>query len=231
MALSKTYIELQTHIADDLGDRSDLLQSLLSTNTNSPIKRAVQSAIAKWERTPFYFNESYDTAFFTTVAGQETYTSSDTTKISTLADITQLHITIGGTRQRLIRRNWQEIDEISDNPSARGQPTDYAYAAEQIRLYSIPDGAYVIAALYTKRFTALSADSDTNVWTQDAYDLIRCEAQLTMALGILKDPELAQRMKVAIYGDPMHPRDRGYLGALKAEGSRRGRGRIRVSQF
>jgi hypothetical protein len=228
MAISATYIQLQTRIADEIGDRSDLLGPLISTSSNSPIKRAIASAIAKWEREPFYFNEVYNnvTPLFTTVPAQEFYTTSDGAGIATAPYIMSLHALIGGDqRVPLTLRDWQYLDDIANNVSSTGQPTDWAYFGEQIRLYPIPDQAYPIRASRTQRFTALSADSDANAWTQDAFDLIRCEAQLTLGRDFLKDPALVAAMESAIYGP------HGYLSALKSESFRRARSRIRSTQF
>ena len=232
MAISATYITLQRQIADELGNRTDLLSPLSSSSlTLSPIKNAIQSAIAKWEREPFYFNELYDTAFFTTVANQEVYTSADAAAIATVASITRLRVTANGTRYPLTPRNWGYIDDVSATTVSTGQPIDFAYFAESIRLYPIPDAAYAVALSGTKRFTALSADADTNVWTSDAYDLIRSEAKLILARETIHDDELAKRMHIAIYGDPVDPRSRGYLSVLKAETTRRARARIIPTQF
>ena len=227
MAISATYIQLQTRIADEIGDRSDLLAPLLSTSVNSPIKRAIQSAIAKWEREPFYFNEVYNSAtpFLTTVAGQELYTVSDAAAIASAPYIMSMHALIGGNRNSLTHRDWQYIDDVSSSPTSRGQPTDWAYFGQQIRFYPIPDAAYPIRASRLQRLTALAADSDANVWTQDAFDLIRCEAIAGLARGLLKDPALAAQAETQIYGP------HGYLYALKAESSRRARSRITPTQF
>lgn len=223
MAISATYIQLQTRIADEIGDRSDLLAPLLSTNANSPIKRAIASAIAKWERERFYFNEVYNSAtpLFTTVAGQELYTSSDAAGIASAPEIDELRALLSGSRVVLTRRDWNELEDWSANPSQRGQPYDWAYFGQQIRLYPIPDGAYQIAASRMQRLTSLSADGDANVWTQDGFDLIRCEAIAVLGHGILKDPALAAAAEAQIYGP------RGYLYVLKAETTRRSRSRIR----
>jgi hypothetical protein len=233
MAISATYQQLQEKIADDLGARTDLLSapSDESALTTSPIQDAIQSAIAKWEREPFYFNQTYGT-LFTTVAGQEFYTSSDAAAIATSPDLIKLQVTISGQRYPITPRTWQYIADISANASVTGQPCDYAYFAERIRLYPIPDGAYTVTQSGTQRLTALSANSDTNAWTQDAYDLIRSEAKLILALEVLHDADLAARMQRAIYGDPTNPRIRGYLYPLQAETARRsGRGRVRPTHF
>lgn len=237
MAISFTYQQMQQVIADELGDRTDLLSapSDESALTNSPIQQAIQASIAKWEREPFYFNEVYDSSgspFFTTVAAQEFYTTSDAAGIATSPDLMVLHVLISGNRYPLEPRSWEYLETVSTNPSVSGQPTDYAYFNEQIRLYPIPDGAYPITRSGIKRFTELSASSDTNVWTQDAFDLIRCEAQLYLAMHVIHDTDLAARMQLAIYGNPADRRTRGYLAALKAETTRRmGRTRVKPTQF
>lgn len=233
MAISSNFITLQDTIADELGARTDLLSALSGSGlTNSPIKNAIFSAIAKWEREPFYFNEVYSGAsspLFTTVASQEFYTTSDAAAIATSPNLTILHILVSGNRYKLEKRTWQYLEEVSSQPTGTGQPTDWAYFARQIRIYPIPDGAYPVRASRLSILTALSADADANVWTQDAFDLIKSEAKLILAQEVLHDDELARRMKVAIYGDggPV----RGYLSALKAESTRRARSKIRPTYF
>lgn len=234
MAISADYITLQRAIADELGNRTDLLSPLSDSNLSlSPIQNAIQSAVSKWEREPFYFLETYDhdTPLFTTVAGREFYTAADDPDIATSPYITTLHVLLSAIRCPITKRSWQYIEDQSTNPAARGQPYDWAYFAQQIRLYPIPDGAYPIRATRTARITELSADGDTNVWTTAAYDLIRSEAKLILARDTLHDPQLASECEVAIYGNPMNPQDRGFLSVLKAETARRGRSRVRPTQF
>lgn len=232
MAISSTYIVLQRQVADELGDRTDLLTALSDSSlTLSPVKNAIQSAIAKWEREPFYFNEVYGT-LFTTVSAQETYTSSDAAAIATSPDLIHLHVLVNANRYELTPRSWQYIDGISVNPQNTGEPVDYAVFAEQIRLYPIPNGAYPVTQSGTTRPAALSNDSDANVWTQDAYDLIRSEAKLILAREVLHDDAMEARMVKAIYGNPGVRRERGYLAALKAETMRRAtKARVRPTYF
>ena len=233
MAISLTYIDLQRQIADELGDRTDLLTALSDSNLSlSPVQNAIQSAVSKWEREPFYFNDKYDTAAFNTVAQQETYSSSDFAAISTLPEIDEVRITVSPNRYTLNKRTWEYLEDIAVSSTSYGLPIDWAYYAEKIRFYPIPDAAYSVTLMRLQRFTALSANTDANVWTQDAYDLIRSEAKLILAREVINDPAMAQAMVRAIYGDPEVPGSRGYLGALRAETSRReGRGRIRPTSF
>jgi hypothetical protein len=114
------------------------------------------------------------------------------------------------------------MDDLATTATA-AQPTHWSYFGSNIRLYPIPSAVVVIAAAYTAKLTALSADADTNAWTSDGFDLIRAEAKLILALEVLHDVEMAARMKLAIYGDPQDPRTKGYLQALQEETDRRGR--------
>jgi hypothetical protein len=239
MAISATYITLQQQIADELGDRQDLLSPLGDSNLAlSPIQNAIQSAVAKWEREPFYFNQVIvQTTLagpyaFSTVAGQEYYGAADYAPLATFAKIRKAWVFISSNRYAMNERTPQYLDDISVNPAVTGEPIDWAYAAEMLRLYPIPNGAYPVGLEAIQRLSALVNPSDANAWTQDGFDLIRAEAKLILAEEVLKDPPLAQLMQRAIYGDPAQPQRRGYLEALKAESARRGgRGKIRPSHF
>ncbi len=232
MTISSDFISLQKTIADELGDRTDLLVPLSdSALASSPIKNAIASAISKWEREKFYFNEAYTVPWFTTVAGQELYTSADTASIATTPDIDVLNIHISANRYEMKKRNWDYLERMSINLANRGQPFDWAYFAEQIKLYPIPDNAYEITASRVARADALTDDGDSNVWTTDAYDLIRSEAKLILAMEVIHDATLAKEMVLAIYGDPSVPQMRGYLSALKGETTRRAKSRIRPTPF
>jgi len=231
MAKTETYLTLQQNIADELGDRQDLLSPLSDRPlASSPIKNAIQAAIAKWEREPFYFNEIYSADLFSTVTGQELYTTSGggSNLLGTSPDLLRLHIKISGNRYPITLRSWQYLEDTSANPTVTGQPFDYAYLATTMRLYPIPDGVYPITISGTQRFAPLVSPGDANAWTKDAFDLIRAEAKLYLAREILFDDEMAGRMELAIYG---RPPARGYLTAPKAETARRGSSRIRATYF
>jgi len=232
MAISGTYQQLQKQIADELGDRQDLLSPLSdSGEVTAPIANAIQSAIAFWERENFYFLQSYAT-LFNTVAGQEFYTGADGPAIATAPSIVILRVLVNGQRYPITKRTWQYIEQISTNPLVTSTyPADWAYFAEQIRLYPIPSQAMPVQASFDPRLAPLANPTDSNVWTQDAYDLIRCTAQLIIAREVIKNVAHAEAMRKAIYGDPADPRDRGYLTVLKNESTRRARTRIRPSSF
>lgn len=243
MAIQANYSGLQNQIADELGGRQDLLAPLGdSALTLSPIQNAIQSAIAKWEREPFYFNQTVVQTplggpwSVSTAAGQEYYGAATApasgAAFGSLAKIRSLWLLIGRNRYTLTERPSQYLDDVAVNPASLAQPTDWSYAAGLLRLHPIPDGAYPVGYEAIARLAPLAAPTDANAWTQDAFDLIRAEAKLILAEEVLQDAELAALMSRAIYGDPTLPRRRGYLDSLKAEGTRRsGRGRLRPTVF
>lgn len=240
MSISANYSGLQNQIADELGGRQDLLSPLSdSALTLSPIQNAIQSAISKWEREPFYFNQvvvQTSPAVVSTASGQEYYGASTTpvayAQFATLAKIRKLWVLVSGQRYTLTERTSQYLDDISVNPTNLAMPTDWSYSAKMLRLYPIPDNTYPLGYEGIKRESDLSAAGDSNAWTTDGFDLIRAEAKLILAEEVLQDSDLAALMTRAIYGDPSNPRRRGYLDALKGEGARRsGRGGIRPTTF
>lgn len=211
MSVVTNYGQMQTTIAYELGGRSDL---------TTQIQNSIQTAIAKWERVRFYFNEVNDINGFSTVTNQEYYTSSDYALIGTMAHIDKIHALVSNNRYTLTPRTWQYIEDTAVMPTSMAPPTglsDYCYYASTLRFYPIPDGVYPITLSGTKRFSNLSLSVDSNVWTCDAEALIRCEAKLDLYLNVIKNAEKAQMMKVQIYGDPTSPDTVGYLAALQGE--------------
>jgi hypothetical protein len=81
-----TYGEMQTTIADEL-DRSDLA---------SQIQKAIKTAIKKYQRKRFFFNEARSLTF-NTVDGQEFYTAADSSDIPNLLFIDTVKLTISGS--------------------------------------------------------------------------------------------------------------------------------------
>lgn len=222
MAVSYNYGQLQAQIAFELGQRTDLLTIPSGSNLAlSPIQQAIQNAIAKWEREHFYFNEIEAINNVNTVVGQEFYTTVTWPFIAAQIHIDKIWVVISNNRYSLNPRTEQYIADTSLNPSVQGQPIDYSYYAETIRLYPIPDGAYPITIEGTQRFSTLVKTSDSNSWITDAADLIKAEAKFDILINILKQIELANSQKNLIYGDPMKPQDQGFIHALRSEGIQR----------
>jgi hypothetical protein len=198
-----TYLDMQTRIADEL-DRSDL---------TAQIKKAIISAVAHYERRRFYFCETSFT--ISTVAGQETYTSSDAAAIATSPNIERLNGLYSNLRTPLTKRDWAWIDDVSSTTTSRARPMAWAYRAETIRLYPIPDAAYTITAYNVPRLTALSADGDSNAWTNDAEELIRSHAKIDLLRNVIRGADMVE--EIALQRD----QEQGALAALIRETSSR----------
>lgn len=175
-----TYLDMQTRIADEL-DRADLTVQ---------IKRAIISAVAFYARKKFWFTETSFT--FNTVVGQEYY--STPAAIGTSPNIDILNINVNAGRIEMQKVAFQDIDEISYLATSMSQPTLWAYYASQLRLYPIPSQVWTITAFYTPKLTELSADTDSNAWTNDAEALIRARAKLDLILNVIRGVDMSDEI-------------------------------------
>ena len=178
-----TFVTMQTRIADELLD-----SGALSTNQ---IKNAILTAVKHYERKAWWFNQKVGT--FSTVAAQELYTSSDLADIPKIVIIESMLMGSSSTTKAPLRPldNFN-IDELQDG-SVTGDPEFYARFADKIRLYPIPSAVRTMTVSYVYKLTALSADGDTNAWTDECEELIRQSAKRILATDIIHDDDLANR--------------------------------------
>ena len=177
-----------------MGGRTELL-SPSSGQTLSPIQLAILDAISSNEDDRFYFNEYRTANAFSTVVGQEFYTSADWADIATILHIDKLSILISSNRYQMYPRTEQYMEDISMNTSWSGQPVDFSYYNFRLRFYPIPNGVYPVNVLGTKKFAALSGSSDENVWTTEAEQLIRLTAKKYLYRDTILDAEKAAQME------------------------------------
>jgi hypothetical protein len=166
-----TFLDMQTRIADEL-DRSDL---------TAQIKRSIVSAVRHYERRNFYFTEASFT--FDTVAGQRSYASSD---IANSPSIDILNGDFYGMRVVLTKQPFEDLDRRTALLTFKAMPEEWAYYGSQVWLYPIPDRAYTMTAYSVPRLTELSADSDSNAWTNDAEELIRTRAKIDLLRNVIR---------------------------------------------
>lgn len=168
-----TFLEMQQRIADDL-NRTDL---------TTQIKKAINRAIIYYEKEPFWFKET--SATFSTVASQKAYTEAN----MSITDISRIHLVEAVLNSANYELDEHDIKWIEGkNPNdATGQPTDYAWWQLKLYFYLVPNAIYTIRVWYTKKYTALSADSDTNDWTTYAEDLIEARARKWLYGRVIKD--------------------------------------------
>jgi hypothetical protein len=211
-----TLADLTADIADDIDDTTN--------EYGNAILKAVQGAQRDCERFTFYFNETRD-KIFATVAGRAIYAKSDLADIASLARIQAAFLVdVAGQVTSLSPRTPEELELLSDNSAARGQPSGYAYFNQAIRLYPIPNAVYTVRLqLGPYRLTALSQPTDSSAWLDEAYDLIKARAKYRLYKNTLKDANLAAEA-LNDFNEQ--------LSQLKAEtSSRNGSGFVRPTEF
>lgn len=180
-----TFGDMQAAIADDIDDTT--------AEYRPQIQTAIQAAIRYCERTPYYFNQSRDVTF-PTVQGQAFYGVLDNANIPTLVHIVSAWSEdASGQRFELRWANEDDIELVSDNSAAQGEPYWYTYFAQQVRLYPIPGATvYTIRLqLGPYRLGPVVADADTNAWFSEAFDMVKARAKYILAKDTLKDVNIA----------------------------------------
>lgn len=205
---------LAAEIADDL-DRTDL---------TSQITSAITAAVNFYRPIRFFFNESRTACSFSTVASQDTYTSSDDADIPLMFDVDLVTVTVDDDIRELRHMGHNEMEVLNDADASEGEPTHWTYFNQSFRFYPIPDAVYTVNVIGGNKAAAPASDIEANnVWMVYAYELIHCRAKKYLAAHILRDNELASVMEAA---------ERQALDSLYSETSRRkATGTIRATTF
>jgi len=173
--------------------RSNVATYINRTDQNTNINLAINRAISYYARkNGFWFNET--TGTFVTVASQASYGTGDGVP-SLIEKILDATITVtANTVEVLTKRTLDYI--LSHNiGQVTGTSTDYTYFQNKIYLSLIPDAVYTITLYYRKGYADLSADADTNDFTNNAEDLIESRAAWFIYSNILYNEQRASAMK------------------------------------
>ena len=181
--IAPSFSNLVTQIADEIDDTT--------SEYTAQIQTAVFAAIRFCERSTYYFNETRDVTF-QTVMGQAFYGSSDEPNIPTLIRIQRAYIEDNGQNLELIRTTPDYLEVIDDTLGSQNKPVLWTYINQKIRLYPVPNAAYTIRLqLGPYRLAPITNPSDSNVWTVEAFDMVKARAKYILYKDILKDPNLA----------------------------------------
>lgn len=160
-----------------LGDmKSRIADELARTDLATQTGQAIDSAIRYYERRRFWFNEARVT--IPTVVGAEFY-SPAMTQIDGIARAGSWGWTL-----REVTPEW--IDAMQSGTDT-GEPTDWAWFANQLRVYPIPSAVVSLVALGTAVLPALSSDTASNAWTTEAEDLIRARAKAYLYTNVIRE--------------------------------------------
>lgn len=192
------YVSMQTRILDELLTGASI--------TTAQVKLEILSAIRHYERQRFWFNEG--TATGTTTALQ---TTANGLPPADLLEIDKIDVLYNGHPFPLSRWSWERYVDIAgrDTTVGRTVPGQFIYYANAIYLYPVPDNTYTLTMSYLKQLTALSADSDTNNWTTDGEELIRCRARQAVKLNYTNDDGAMQEAAA------LATRGQGYLSGME----------------
>ena len=185
-------------MANDFGTMTNrIANEIRRTDLTTEIATEVQDAIKFYEAERFWFSESR-TNTFNTVASQEFYSSADLAVMPIVVHIDEAVITISGNRYPLNRRDWDYMEHIAMNPVTLGQPQDYCYYAEQIRLYPIPQDAYPIRLSGIFQLGTLSTSADTNAWMVEGQQLIRNMAKMKLHMERTHLTDMAEEAQALV---------------------------------
>jgi hypothetical protein len=176
-----TYADMKTRIADEFVNEAI---------TTGQIENAIKSAVKHYEREPFWFNSRIVT--FSTVAGNEYYTSTNPADFENIIRIDSMQLTSGSTKVRLRGVDNRHIDDLQDG-SVTGEPELYSRYADKIRLYPVPSAVYTIQIDHVYKLAVLADDGDTNAWTDECEEMIRQAAKRILASDILHADDMARR--------------------------------------
>jgi hypothetical protein len=180
---------MKARIADELA-RSDL---------TSQIAYAITDAIAAYQGERWHFNESRTTISFSTVDGQEFYTSSDDADIANIRKIDYCVLYVGNDTRQLTYERPEVMEHLTVNGTQEGTPWSYGWYDNKLRLYPVPDTTYTIRIAAHVKVAAPASDGEaSNPWMTDAERLIRSRAKLELALHVLRDDALAATMAEAV---------------------------------
>lgn len=182
--------DLKSHLSDDVDDTEGTYTAQIS--------RAITRSIEHLKKTRFAFNESR-TIEITTVIGQSDYsTDDDANALSDVIKVDGLFLTDTGNQVTPIRPiTPQQMQVLLDNSAANGEPYNYCFYANALRIYPLPDAAYTLTLMAWYRLDEPSSDASSNAWTNEAYDLVKARALYYLASNTLRDADLATMARIA----------------------------------
>ncbi len=175
---------------------AQVANDLARTNLNAEIGEEINAAIREFDTKRVWFNESRDLTF-NTVAAQAEYTVSDNANIPNLIRIDGMFSTLNSNDKWLLKPMDKVQREWLTPPNDPGRPTWYTFTNKVLTLWPVPDAVYQIRVMGWYRLSALAIDSDTNIWTEEAADLLRHSARHRLLLNVIQDEAGAGLAKVA----------------------------------
>lgn len=161
--------------------KARIADEIMRDDLTSQIALVIDEAIKYYQPKRFFFNES-DTITFQTL-------SSDT--IPVLYDIDAIYALIG-TTQTMLHQITPEEYRVMSTPATTGQPLNWVYFQEALRLYPDPDQAYTIRIMAHYKLAAPASDAEAaNRWMVEGEPLIRAHSKYLLFRDVIYDVEKA----------------------------------------
>lgn len=175
--------------------RQRIAREIKRDNLDQYICDAIGDAIYYYQQMRFFFSQNTDSSTVL-VQGVNTYTPPDD-----LIEIDELTMTIappGGGQSYVLPLEPHDISWILERdlitPPEQGQPTDYAFFDNKVRVYITPDGqnAYTLNYYYTAIIPPPVNDNDAGYWMTDAELMIRTFAKGLLYGSVLRNLKQAE---------------------------------------
>lgn len=185
---NNTLGQMKSDIATEMG-RGTALDAIIPSK--------IMEAIEFYQAERFWFSETRDITF-NTVQGQEFYGAADNANIPTLQYIDYVILYLGSIPWIIHRTTDKEIEVLNQNGLVQGQPWNWSYFNEQLRLGPIPSAVYSMRIACHRYVTPPANDTEANnPWMTNAERMIRCKTKFFLHVDVLRNTEEAQKMDAA----------------------------------
>lgn len=165
-------------------NRDDLVDDLATLLSDYFVR-----AIEYWSDTRFWFNTAKTS--FNFVAGSDIQALP-----SDFLTPDKLYILVGPNRFSICKRTSEDI-EMLYSINSTGQPTDFCIDEDGLRVWPKPGVNYAGLWHYIKQLPALTDDSDSNEWTNEAQYLIVATVKRMLYRDVWRDQAGAEWAQVA----------------------------------
>ena len=219
-----------------LGDlKAQIASDLRRSNLSAEIAAAIPDAIRDHDAERFWWNEAYPIPYTLVVSpggGQagtglpgnaaaqgDLYFLSPQDKVQEFVRIDMVRAQIPVVWYTVKATDWTEL-EFFYSTLSNGQPSWWAYRDGYLRIYPLPSQNYNLRLFGQVRLVPLQNDADSNVWTNQGFNLIRYTVLKRLYSYPIRDAQQVQNAMQA---------GEAALEYLRKENERRSRqGRMRA---
>lgn len=182
-----TFVQMKDYVSTRLIDSNNEAVSAAT------VGQAINDSIAYWKFRRFWFNEAAYSANFTV---QDATIPLPNMFLVPVTDTGGFFVSYSNIRYPLTKISDTEYDQLYlDN--GYGLPRVYARVGGAYEAYPIPDQAYSCHTRYLKDYNDLSADSDTNDFTDNADRLINLWALANLSAELRQDDKMEAYYRAA----------------------------------